>query len=936
LIATLALAGSAREETFRVLFSTPFQKEAAEAKKSLVFQSEISFVSTKIQKEIVMKTRSTFFSLLVMLALLVSLVFQVTPAYAASGIDEDFRNATAPNWTLQGTAALTAGGVDPAGDGWLRLTSNAGDQAGSAIYNNAFSNGVGIQVSFMYATYGGNGADGFTFYLIDGATGSPTVGAAGGALGYSWNHDNPIGPGVTNGYVGIGFDEFGNFTNSTANNYGTGGFAAGINANRIGIRGPGNLNDAGGFPYLTSVATTIATGSRAAAKHVVITITPAPTQKISVTVDDVAKITDYDISAYTMPSTFKMGFSASTGGSTNYHEIRDLTVTGLTPSTTAVVTSGTPSVLGNSVTFTATVSGATTPTGSVAFYDGTTYLGTGVLDGAGVATYATSALTAGTHTITAKYLGDSNYAISQGTVDQTVIVVPPPTITSIVPNSGPVAGGTTVVITGTNLTDGTVTFGGTAATCTVDSATQITCTTPAHTPGAVDVVVTTPGGTATSTGGFTYVPLPTITSIVPNSGPAAGGTTVVITGTDLTGGTVTFGGTSASCTVDSPTQITCTTPPHASGLVDVAVTTPGGTATSVGGFTYIPPPTITSIVPNSGPVAGGTTVVITGTNLTGGTVTFGGTAATCTVNSATQITCTTPAHTPGAVDVVVTTPGGTATSTGGFTYVPLPTVTGLSPRLGVVAGGTSVTITGTGFTGLGTGDATFTFGGVAATCTVNSDTSATCATPAGVAGGAVDVAATTPVGGTGTTTSPFYYVALNPVIGPTAGGQTVTITGVGFTGATVYFNGLYSARAACAATTDFLLTCITPARPVGPTDVVIATLADGNVFLLDGYTYAPAPSIDCCGKDGCSPNTGSPLGGETVLINGENLTGGTFTFGGVPAVCTVNSEGTQATCITPAHAPGLVDVVVTTVGGTATVGFTYGPYMYYFPLAFGR
>jgi len=412
LIATLALAGSAREETFRVLFSTPFQKEAAEAKKSLVFQSEISFVSTKIQKEIVMKTRSTFFSLLVMLALLVSLVFQVTPAYAASGIDEDFRNATAPNWTLQGTAALTAGGVDPAGDGWLRLTSNAGDQAGSAIYNNAFSNGVGIQVSFMYATYGGNGADGFTFYLIDGATGSPTVGAAGGALGYSWNHDNPIGPGVTNGYVGIGFDEFGNFTNSTANNYGTGGFAAGINANRIGIRGPGNLKDAGGFPYLTSVATTIATGSRAAAKHVVITITPAPTQKISVTVDDVAKITDYDISAYTMPSTFKMGFSASTGGSTNYHEIRDLTVTGLTPSTTAVVTSGTPSVLGNSVTFTATVSGATTPTGSVAFYDGTTYLGTGVLDGAGVATYATSALTAGTHTITAKYLGDSNYAIS--------------------------------------------------------------------------------------------------------------------------------------------------------------------------------------------------------------------------------------------------------------------------------------------------------------------------------------------------------------------------------------------------------------------------------------------------------------------------------------------------------------------------------------------
>jgi hypothetical protein len=115
--------------------------------------------------------------------------------------------------------------------------------------------------------------------------------------------------------------------------------------------------------------------------------------------------------------------------------------------------------------------------------------------------------------------------------------------------------------------------------------------------------------------------------------------------------------------------------------------------------------------------------------------------------------------------------------------------------------------------------------------------------------------------------------------------------------------------------------------------VVITTLADGDVFLLDGYTYAPAPSIDCCGKNGCSPNTGSPLGGETVLINGDNLTGGTFTFGGVAAVCTVNPAGTQASCITPAHAPGLVDVVVTTIGGTANVGFTYGPYMYYLPLA---
>ncbi|TKT69907.1 IPT/TIG domain-containing protein, partial [Aquamicrobium sp. LC103] len=84
------------------------------------------------------------------------------------------------------------------------------------------------------------------------------------------------------------------------------------------------------------------------------------------------------------------------------------------------------------------------------------------------------------------------------------------------------------------------------------------------------------------------VPEPTITSVVPDQGPEAGGTTVIITGTDLTGATsATFGGTPAtSYTVDSDTQITATTPPGTAGAVDAVVTTPGGSATLVRGFTY--------------------------------------------------------------------------------------------------------------------------------------------------------------------------------------------------------------------------------------------------------------------------------------------------------------------------------------------------------------
>jgi hypothetical protein len=76
------------------------------------------------------------------------------------------------------------------------------------------------------------------------------------------------------------------------------------------------------------------------------------------------------------------------------------------------------------------------------------------------------------------------------------------------------------------------------------------------------------------------------------------------------------------------------------------------------------PPTVTGLAPTSGPAAGGTSVVITGTNFTGvSAVSFGGTAATTfTVDNATQITATAPAHAAGVVDVTVTAAGGTSTT----------------------------------------------------------------------------------------------------------------------------------------------------------------------------------------------------------------------------------------------------------------------------------
>jgi hypothetical protein len=180
---------------------------------------------------------------------------------------------------------------------------------------------------------------------------------------------------------------------------------------------------------------------------------------------------------------------------------------------------------------------------------------------------------------------------------------------------------------------------------------------------------------------------------------------VTITGTNfVTGATVTIGGSAAtSVTVTNATTIAATTPAHAVGAVDVTVTNPDTqSATLTNGYTYqAPAPTVTSITPASGPIAGGTNVTISGTNfVTGATVTIGGTAATgVAVTNATTITATVAAHAVGAANVTVNNPDTqSGTLTNGFTYLgPAPTVTGIAPTSGTTAGGTNVTMTGTNF-----------------------------------------------------------------------------------------------------------------------------------------------------------------------------------------------------------------------------------------------
>ena len=126
-----------------------------------------------------------------------------------------------------------------------------------------------------------------------------------------------------------------------------------------------------------------------------------------------------------------------------------LTITPPITTTTKVVSSLNPSTYGDLVTFTATVtSGSGTPTGTVAFLDGATSLGSNPLNG-GVASISTSFLTAGTHTITAKYGGGGLYASSSGTVSPDQVVNKAATSIGLVSSKNPSTYGDSVTFTAT-------------------------------------------------------------------------------------------------------------------------------------------------------------------------------------------------------------------------------------------------------------------------------------------------------------------------------------------------------------------------------------------------------------------------------------------------------------------------------------------------------
>jgi hypothetical protein len=234
-------------------------------------------------------------------------------------------------------------------------------------------------------------------------------------------------------------------------------------------------------------------------------------------------------------------------------------------------------------------------------------------------------------------------------------------------------------------------------------------------------------------------------------------------------------------------------PAGAAGTVNITVTSVGGTSavSTSDGFTYVIAPIILNVSPNSGAVTGGTPVTITGTNLAGATaVMFGAAAASSfTPNNSTSITAVSPAGAVGTVNITVTTPGGTSTTSVDdyYIYVAAPIVTAISPGNGTANGGTLVTITGVNFDNV----TAVSFGSTAATSfTVYSATSITAVSPSG--DGTVDVTVATTSGNSAISQAdrfaylqPAFTVGVTVIAGSN-GAVTVSATPInGFTGTVV-------------------------------------------------------------------------------------------------------------------------------------------------------
>ena len=270
--------------------------------------------------------------------------------------------------------------------------------------------------------------------------------------------------------------------------------------------------------------------------------------------------------------------------------------------------------------------------------------------------------------------------------------------------------------------------------------------------------------------------------------------------------------------------------------------------------------------------------------------------------------------------VTVTTPAGTSAKSSADVYAfGAPSVSKVAPDAGPTAGGNTVTVSGSGFVS----GSTVKFGSVtvaASSVSFVSGTEFKVVAPAESAG-TVAVTVTTPAGTSAASSADVYAFGapsvskVAPDAGPTAGGNTVTVSGSGFvSGSTVKF-GSTVAASSVSFVSGTELKAVVPAESAGTVAVTVTTPAGTSATSsADVYAFG-APSVSKV-----APDAGSTAGGNTVTVSGSGFVpGSTVKFGSVTVAASSVSfvSGTEFKAVVPAESAGTVAVTVTTPAGTS-------------------
>jgi uncharacterized repeat protein (TIGR01451 family) len=627
---------------------------------------------------------------------------------------QDFAGTStqAGDWISGGSACLTAasgkvtGGIpacdwkspDKQGSGALRLTGNSKNETGFALYQHPLTSGKGANIQFdmyQYKALKKVGADGISFFLVDGTVSPTKPGQYGGSLGYAGTSASK--PGLLGGVIGVGFDEYGNF--SVAGDMHAGGSKTPV-PDSVLARGA----EVTQYAYLDGRKSPVTfwfdtKTNRADAKvHVEIEISPANAMTVYLGGKEVLGPLDLgslklgSVKQPPLPSTFKFGFAASTGAAAAIHEISGLTITTLRPSLVTTVNDSGTFTQGGSGTITVGVANAKTagptdqpvtvtvplPAGLTA----TAAAGTGwscVIGTAQVTCTRSDALAPGVSypqvTITTAVDKSAAAAIpvtvTAGTPDQQV---PSDNVNThqiqvaVVPAPAPQVT-TTITPVGTFTSPGTGTYQANVAVSAAGGPTTGTTTEVFNVPAGQTVTgaagsgwnCTVKGQQVTCTTAATVQPggsFPPVSIAVSIPAEAVGNVSPTATATTAGQDTPSSAPAVSIPVTQAGTPPPATTPPHVTTTI-----TPVGTFTSPGTGTY--QATVTAD-PSGGPVTGPTTEVFNvpaGQTVTSAT----GSGWTCSVSgsaaSGQQVSCTTPATAqPGAslppVTIVTSIPAG--------------------------------------------------------------------------------------------------------------------------------------------------------------------------------------------------------------------------------------------------------------------------------------